>query len=67
MVEDKQFYTDVKASDECQCERPKTPPHPFCFDCYRKLPSFFQKGLYKPIGNGFERGYEDSVEYLSED
>ena len=65
MAEDYHFYADVKASDECQCEEPKTPPHPFCFDCYSSLPSDFRKALYKPIGNGFEDGYEKTVEYLS--
>ena len=47
MVKDRDFYQKIRDSNECQCGESKIPPQPLCFNCFRKLPSVFQKGLYK--------------------
>jgi len=64
-MEETQFYLNVLKGNECQCGNGKDVRRAICYSCYRQLPNFMQKALYKPIRRGFEQAYDDAVEYLN--
>ena len=64
---DKMFYVNVMKSEKCQCENPKKRRYALCFNCWKKLPEYMQKALYRRLGFGFEKAYDKAVRCLNED
>jgi hypothetical protein len=64
-IKDRAFYARYIKSNECiNCDKEKKPGFAFCYSCYKRLPSELQRGLYKGIGHGFEKEFEEAVKFL---
>jgi len=67
MANDRQFYLDVLADNECACGREKPPCRVFCGRCYYALPGDLQVDIqFYKLGKGFEKAYEEAVKHLEE-
>ena len=62
--EDRKFYIESLASDQCLCERPKKSGFSFCYRCYRTLPVDMQRALYRRMGDGYEEAVNEACQYL---
>ena len=67
MPNDKRFYLNELKGEQCWCEKPKKKWYSFCYSCFKKLPRDLQQKLYRKIGDGYEKAYDQAVQFLSED
>ena len=64
---DKGFYLKVMMSEECPvCDGWKRRGSSFCFRHYKSLPVELQRPLWRRIGRGYERAFEEAFAWLSE-
>lgn len=63
---DTKFYLEELKSDECRCGAWKRERNTFCYVCYKSLPGDIQKGLYKPIGDGYEEAREEAEKFFQD-
>ena len=63
--DDRAFYVNALASEECICGKYKQAGFAFCFGCFKTLPKEHRRGLYKKAGAGFEEAYDECALYLS--
>ena len=65
LISDRQFYIDQFKSEECQCGKSKKPRRSLCYACYMALPRHKQTALFQPIGNGYEKAYDEALTWLN--
>lgn len=63
---DRMFYIGALKSNQCQCDRPKQPERAVCYKCWMRLTDDLRRALYKRIGGGFEKAYDEACGYLNE-
>ena len=61
---DLKFYLENLKSDECMCGKEKRPNYSFCYKCYSALPKDMKDPLWKKIGSGYEKGFEEAFIHL---
>ena len=60
------FYLKELKSNGCYCGKTKKPFMAFCYRCYKLLPREIAGRLYKRLGQGYEKAYNDAINYLSD-
>ena len=63
---DLRWYVEEYMKEECLCGKPKKSRYSFCWTCFHELPGEMQRGLYRMIGHGYERAFEEAVKWLQE-
>lgn len=63
-AQDIKFYIQALKSPECQCGHPKKYKSAFCYPCYCQLPDYMQKELYRPVRAGFEKAYDNALQFF---
>ena len=47
-------------SAECECGRAKKSGNSFCNRCYKALPKYLQRRLYRRVGEGYEEAHGEA-------
>lgn len=53
------------AGTTCQCGYQKQARQTFCKGCYFALPRPMRQSLYRQIGNGYEKAYDEAKRFLN--
>lgn len=62
---DRKLYEKLM-SHTCQCGMAKEARNSFCRNCYYHLPREMRKQLYRAIGDGYAKAYDDAVAHLDQ-
>jgi len=61
---DLHHYVSHLAGTRCTCGEGKRAGHPFCLNCYERLPADMRRALYRKLEKGFETAFDQAVSYL---
>jgi hypothetical protein len=60
----REYLTDLIGT-QCQCGQSKKPKVSFCETCFYKLPFDLKESIYRDKGKGYDKFYNDAVEFLN--